>query len=72
MAWGLGSLRHVDGTLGTVLAHQGGWDEILLVLAPLAIFALLLRAARKRVEQLEDERDAATGDAGKPRDLDRA
>ena len=31
--------------LGTVLAHQGGWDEILFVLAPLVVFAGPLTAA---------------------------
>lgn len=34
-----------------LLAHQGGWDEALLVLVPLAVFALLLRRARKRAER---------------------
>ena len=37
----------------TVLAHQGGWDEILFVLAPLLVFAGLLRVARKRVDEME-------------------
>lgn len=36
---------------GVLLAHQGGWDEALLVLVPLAVFAVLLRRARKRAEQ---------------------
>ena len=38
-----------------VLAHQGGWDEILFVLAPLVIFAGLLVLARRRVDEAEDE-----------------
>lgn len=38
-----------------VLAHQGGWDEILFVLAPLLIFAGLLALARHRVGQLGDD-----------------
>lgn len=37
-----------------VLAHQGGWDEILFVLAPLVIFAGLLALARRRVGELDD------------------
>lgn len=42
----------------TVLAHQGGWDEILFVLAPLVLFAILLVIARRRVDRMEaDERD---------------
>lgn len=35
----------------TVLAHQGGWDEILFVLAPLLLFAVLLLMARRRVAE---------------------
>lgn len=33
-----------------MLAHQGGWDEILLVVGPIAIIAGLLWLARKRVK----------------------
>jgi hypothetical protein len=36
-----------------VLAHQGGWDEILLVLGPIAIIVGLLALARKRVQPRE-------------------
>ena len=32
-----------------MLAHQGGWDEILLVLGPIAIIAGLLYLAKRRV-----------------------
>ena len=41
--------------LPTVLAHQGGWDETLFVLAPVIIYALLLLLARRRVGDLEQE-----------------
>lgn len=46
-----------------LLAHQGGWDEMLFVLAPLILFAVLLAVARRRVEVddddvgLDDDRD---------------
>ncbi len=33
-----------------LLAHQGGWDEILMVLGPILVFWLILRAARRRAE----------------------
>ncbi len=33
-----------------VIAHQGGWDEILLVLGPIAVIVGLLLLARKRVD----------------------
>ena len=37
-------------TLGStqILAHQGGWDEALFVLAPLLIIGLLLLLANRR------------------------
>lgn len=44
-----------------VLAHQGGWDEILMVLAALVVFAGLLALARRRVADLEP--DATPDDA---------
>lgn len=31
-----------------MLAHQGGWDEVLFVAVPCALFVWLLRLARKR------------------------
>ena len=37
--------------LGAVLAHQGGWDEILLIVGPMAIVVLLLRLAKRRVDR---------------------
>lgn len=47
-----------------VLAHQGGWDEMLLVLTPIAIFVGLLRVANKRADHL----GAESGEPGEPRD----
>jgi len=42
--------------LAPIVAHQGGWDEILLVVAPLAIIGGLLWLANRRVTaQLENE-----------------
>lgn len=58
--------------LSPVFAHQGGWDEILLVVAPLAVIGGLLWLANRRVTaQLEDElrADGATDVA--EADLDR-
>ena len=34
----------------SMIAHQGGWDEILLVLGPIAVIIGLLTLARKRVD----------------------
>jgi hypothetical protein len=33
-----------------VLAHQGGWDEILLVAGPILVIAGLLVLAKKRID----------------------
>ncbi|HSP05148.1 MAG TPA: hypothetical protein VLR27_16700 [Acidimicrobiales bacterium] len=49
-----------------ILAHQGGWDEILFVLAPLLIFGGLLALARKRVGEIEQ--DGATPGGDEPRE----
>ena len=44
----------------TVVAHQGGWDEILMVLVPIAVFGLLLKVASSRAR-------AASGPSGQRR-----
>jgi hypothetical protein len=50
----------------TVIAHQGGWDEILLVLGPIAVIVGLLMLARKRVDAAEQNKtDAKTKPAAK-------
>ena len=38
-----------------VLAHQGGWDEILLVAGPLVLLWLLLVMANRRAKRLNSE-----------------
>ena len=37
-----------------LLAHQGGWDELLLVAGPIALLAGLLRFANKRADELAE------------------
>lgn len=37
------------GIPAVVLAHQGGWDEMLLVVGPIVVVAGLLWLARRRV-----------------------
>ncbi len=36
----------------SLLAHQGGWDEVLLVLGPILVIAGLLRLAKRRVDRM--------------------
>ena len=46
------------------VAHQGGWDEILLVAAPILLFAVLLWFANKRAAaQLDAEQTVAEAKA---------
>ncbi|MDP1820112.1 MAG: hypothetical protein Q8K58_09520 [Acidimicrobiales bacterium] len=52
-----------------LLAHQGGWDEILFVLLPIALFAGLLalanhRAARDQARRQAEAEAAPTDGAG--------
>jgi hypothetical protein len=47
-------------TVVPVLAHQGGWDEMLFVLVPIGLFAWLLSLANKRASREQAERDAAS------------
>ena len=46
-----------------VLAHQGGWDEILLVAGPILLIAGLLTLAKKRVDRAAG---AGHGDGQQP------
>jgi hypothetical protein len=41
------------GIPAALIAHQGGWDEILLVAAPIAVVVGLLALARRRVTRAE-------------------
>jgi hypothetical protein len=38
-----------------VLAHQGGWDEMLFVLLPLFVFLALQRMNRRKLRKQEDD-----------------
>lgn len=40
----------ITPALGYLVAHQGGWDEMLFVAVPLIVFAALLALARRRVD----------------------
>jgi len=39
--------------LESLIAHQGGWDEILLVALPILVFYGILRLAKRRADRLE-------------------
>ena len=44
-----------------IYGHQGGWDEILLVLVPIAAIVALLALVKRRAARAADE---GTGDDG--------
>jgi len=46
-----------------VLAHQGGWDEMLMVAGPVALFIGMLRVARQRAEELAEQERAEEADS---------
>jgi hypothetical protein len=39
----------IPAAVAHLVAHQGGWDEILLVIGPMALVAGLLWLAKRRV-----------------------
>ncbi len=46
-----------------ILAHQGGWDEILWVLVPISVMVWLLRVASQRVRNA-GKKTSESGDVG--------
>ena len=45
-----------------LLAHQGGWDEALFILAPAAVVGLLLVLANKRANEQQRAHDRVDDD----------
>ena len=52
-----------------VLAHQGGWDEALMVLVPIGVLAALLTLATRRA-RAQRRRDHSADDTGEGRATD--
>lgn len=44
-----------------VVAHQGGWDEMALLVAPLVVIGVLLWLANRRATRAAAERDDERG-----------
>ena len=42
--------------MSVILGHQGGWDEALMVLVPIALFVGLLSLANKRAKAIQAKR----------------
>jgi hypothetical protein len=45
-----------------ILAHQGGWDEMLLVAGPIIVVVALLRMAERRARRNRAEHEADSSD----------
>lgn len=41
----------MTASINALLAHQGGWDEILLVAGPIAVIVGLLAIVKKRLDR---------------------
>ena len=52
-----------NGVIGALLAHQGGWDEILMVAGPIAVIVGLLAVVRRRLGAGLSDGDRANDDA---------
>jgi hypothetical protein len=39
-----------------LIAHEGGWDEILLVAGPIVIIVAVLAVAKRRVDRIQHDR----------------
>ena len=45
-----------------VVAHQGGWDEILFVAGPLLVMGAILWFANRRAARLDEDSESETVD----------
>jgi hypothetical protein len=54
----------VVGITQAIVAHQGGWDEILLVVAPMLLVVGLLWVAKRRVDRAAVSRRSDSLDPG--------
>jgi hypothetical protein len=45
-----------------ILAHQGGWDEMLLVAGPIIVVVALLRMAERRARRKRAEHEPTSND----------
>jgi hypothetical protein len=54
--------------LAHVLAHQGGWDELLLVAGPIVVIGALLALAKRRVDGAAADNSRDRDEPGRIRD----
>ena len=51
---------------GSILAHQGGWDEILIIIGPIAAIVGIVALVRRRLNREAQEAAAEQGETGLP------
>jgi hypothetical protein len=51
--------------VAAIYAHQGGWDEVALVLVPLALLWAVLMVANRRARRARDGDEATGGGDGR-------
>jgi hypothetical protein len=49
-----------------VIAHQGGWDEILLVVGPILVIAALIAVAQRKARRLGNTAEGELGAGPEP------
>ena len=49
-----------------LVAHQGGWDEVLLVAGPVVVIIVALTLAKRRVDRLERADTSGSGAGDEP------
>ena len=50
----------IGKVLAVLYAHQGGWDEILMVAGPILVVVGLLRVAERRAKRNREDEKGAT------------
>lgn len=54
-------MKSLLAVMMSLLAHEGGWDEMALVAGPILILAGLLVLANRRADKAAAERDTSEG-----------
>lgn len=50
----------------SILAHQGGWDEILIIIGPIAAIVGIVALVRRRLNRETEEATPEGGETGLP------
>ncbi|MDE0653430.1 MAG: hypothetical protein OXI26_07235 [bacterium] len=50
----------------SILAHQGGWDEILIIIGPIAAIVGIVALVRRRLHREAEQESGHEGETGVP------